>query len=63
MTEMTMQLATTIANAWLNEEPLHEIVLKTKMDHVSVMDALRKMRMPDRHPTTRKLYERGGFVD
>ena len=63
MTEMTMQLATTIANAWLNEEPLHEIVLKTKMDHVSVMDALRKMRMPDRHPTTRVVYERGGIVD
>lgn len=63
MTQITMHVATKIAHAWLNEVPLHKISEETKLDYVTVMDAVRQMRLPDRHPATRKVYERGGFVD
>ncbi len=63
MTPISTQMATAIANAWLNEVPLHTIAESAKLTYSDVMDAIRAMRLPDRHPTTRKVYEGRSFVD
>jgi len=63
MTQISTQMATAIASAWLNEVPLHTISETAKLDYVTVMDLVRGMRLPDRHPTTRKVYEGRSFVD
>ncbi len=63
MTSITTQMATAIASAWLNEVPLHLMAEATAKSYVDIMDVVRAMRLPDRHPTTRKVYDRGGFVD
>lgn len=54
--DVSMQVSTAIAYAWLTQVPLYEIAAAAKMDHVSVMNAVRQMRLPDRHPTSRVIY-------
>lgn len=63
MTDTTPQMASAIANAWLNEVPLHLMAEATAKSYVDIMNVVRSMRLPDRHPTTRVVYERGGIVD
>jgi hypothetical protein len=63
MQQIPMQVATSIAHAWLTQVPLHQIALAARMDYVAVMNAIRQMGLPDRHPTTRAIYEGRSFVD
>jgi hypothetical protein len=63
MQPIPTQMATSIANAWLNEVPLHQITAAAQMEHVAVMDVVRGLRLPDRHPTTRQIYPGTSHVE
>lgn len=46
---------TAIADGWLGGRLLAEICAETRMSHVAVMDVVRRLQLPERHPTTRRL--------
>lgn len=60
---VTLQIGTAIASAWMTEEPLHMIATKMKMSGRDVMNVVRQMQLPDRHPVTRQLYQPRQMVE